>query len=132
MHAAHPVTETDDKKVNGDWPALLVNDLKKHGFNEVMYASSSGGEVSLARAKGRGHTVKRLGRKVLKAIQKKVPILDSIQLTSLSLTVPDMTVPLTPNWQLTGPLVQWIFPTAPKAEIQIFIHKAIGLVFSPV
>ena len=131
MHAAHPVTETDDKKVNGDWPALLVNDLKKHGFNEVMYASSSGGEVSLARAKGRGHTVKRLGRKVLKAIQKKVPILDSIQLTSLSLTVPDMTVPLTPNWQLTGPLVQWIFPTAPKAEIQILSTKQLDWFFLP-
>ena len=39
-----------------------------------------------------------------------------------------MTVPLTPNWQLTGPLAM-DFPTTPKAEIQILSTKQLDWFF---
>ena len=63
MHPAHPVTEENDERIHGDWPQLLIETLKTQGFSEVLYASSSGGEVSLARPKGREHTVKRMVKK---------------------------------------------------------------------
>ena len=131
MHAAHPVTETNDLKINGDWPSLLIQDLKGKGFNEVLYASSSGGEVSLARAKGRNHTVRRLQRKILKAVKTKTAVQDPFILKEYSIKVPSISVPLSPTWQLTGPLIRWLFPIPPKGKIQVLTNRNLDWFFLP-
>ncbi len=131
MHAAHPVTETDNFEINGDWPGLLVQDLKQQVFDEVLYASSSGGEVSLARAKGRKHTLNRLRKKVLKALKSKTTISEPLTVKEYAIKVPSISVPLSESWQLTGPLIHWLFPLPAKVEIQVLTNPNLDWFFLP-
>ena len=131
MHAAHPVTETDMNLMSGDWPQLFTQELKARGLQEVLYASSSGGEVSLEQANDLLATVQRMANRVMSGVNNMKPVASALHFKTIHLPVPELTVPIHPDWVLTGPGTRMLLPQFKKTRVEVLHHEDWDWFFLP-
>tara|TARA_B100000683_G_C12401050_1_gene519748 strand:- start:4 stop:1125 length:1122 start_codon:yes stop_codon:yes gene_type:complete len=131
MHPAHPVTEQRMDVLHGDWPQLLMTSLRAKGFKNALYASSSGGEVSLDRPQGRETTVAKMVALIEKTLPNMKPIKSPMHLKEIQIPLPELQMPIHPQWQLRGLIPQWLLPSKAATSIQVLHHPTLDWFFMP-